>query len=136
MNKRITVRGIIIKDHKIMLMYRERKEKDKLLKYYSLPGGGVENKETKEDALIREIKEEFNFNVEVTKYLGFCETNTSIEYLYECKYLSGTMKLIGEEKEISSKENYYEPREIDINQLDKIELRYKDIIKERIDHNG
>lgn len=135
MNKRQTVRGIIIKDNKIMLMYRERKESNKQLKYYSLPGGKIEKNETPEEALVREIKEEFNLDIEVIKYLGSRETNKNIEYFYKCKYLKGTIELIGEEKYISCKDNYYEPLAININELYNLNLRNKDIIKEGIDYN-
>lgn len=132
MDKRITVRGIIVRNNKIMLMYRERKKDNELLKYYSLPGGAIEKDETNEQALIREVKEEFNVDVKVLKYLGYIESDNRIEYIYSCKYLRGEIELIGEEKKINSIDNYYEPLEVEVKDIDNLNLRYKDIIKEGI----
>ena len=42
------------------------------------------------------------------------------------------MKIIGEEKERNTKENYYEPVLIEISNIDNIEIRFKDIIKKAI----
>jgi 8-oxo-dGTP pyrophosphatase MutT (NUDIX family) len=39
--------------------------------YYKLPGGGIENGETKEGALKRECLEEIGCNIEITNELGF-----------------------------------------------------------------
>lgn len=58
---REAVRGIIIENGKILLIYSE-KTKD-----YKLPGGGVEKYETYTEALIREVKEEAGLEVKVEK---------------------------------------------------------------------
>ena len=55
--KRPSARAIIIKDNKIAMVYSQRYD------YYKFPGGGIEESETKEDALIREVKEEVGLEV-------------------------------------------------------------------------
>lgn len=50
--RRPSVRGIIIKDGKIAMMYSKK------YNYYKLPGGGIETGESMEDTLIREVREE------------------------------------------------------------------------------
>lgn len=54
---RPSVRGIIIKNGKIALIYSAK------YNYYKFPGGGIEAGESHIDALIREIKEETGFHV-------------------------------------------------------------------------
>lgn len=64
---------------------------------YEFPGGKVNINESNEEALIREIKEELNIDINVEKYLA----NVKYEYptrtinitLYLCKYVSGEIKL-------------------------------------------
>ena len=43
-----------------MLLYRKKKENNKLISYYAIPGGMIEKNETVEEAVKREIKEEFS----------------------------------------------------------------------------
>jgi len=50
--KRPSARAIIIKDRKIAMVYSKK------YNYYKFPGGGIENGECMEDALIREVSEE------------------------------------------------------------------------------
>ena len=50
--RRPSVRGIIIRDGKIAMMHSLKYD------YYKLPGGGIEEGESLEDTLVREVKEE------------------------------------------------------------------------------
>ena len=50
--KRPSVRGIIIRDNTIAMMHSLKYD------YYKLPGGGIEEGESLEETLIREVKEE------------------------------------------------------------------------------
>lgn len=50
--RRPSVRGIIIRDGKIAMMHSKK------YNYYKLPGGGIEQGESLEDTLIREVREE------------------------------------------------------------------------------
>jgi len=62
------VAGIIYKEDKILIAQRNLKKAQGGL--WEFPGGKVENNETHEQALKREIKEEFNADIQVDKYVG------------------------------------------------------------------
>ncbi len=60
---RVGCRAIIVKDNKVLLSWEERKD------VYMSPGGGVENGESLEECVIRELSEEAGYNVKVIKPL-------------------------------------------------------------------
>lgn len=62
------VAGVIYKDNKFLIAQRNLKKDQGGL--WEFPGGKVEKKESYEEALIREIKEEFNADILVEEYLG------------------------------------------------------------------
>lgn len=54
---RPSVRSIIIKENKIAMVYSQKYH------YYKFPGGGIEQKETQIDALVRETREEVGLDI-------------------------------------------------------------------------
>lgn len=89
------VAGIILNDNKVLLAQRKQ---GKHLEYkWEFPGGKVEDNEEDEEALVRELKEEFNIDVKVENYI----TENVYEYKekticlkgYTVKYLSGNFLL-------------------------------------------
>lgn len=130
MNKRISSRAIIIEDGKLLTMFRRKIKSDGSVKeYYVIPGGGLEENETLEDNVIRELKEEFNVDIEVIRFLDKEEYEDTIANYFLCKIINGEPKLGGEELERMSESNYYEVRSVDLNELDSIDINAKDIIK-------
>ena len=70
--------AIIINNNKILLTQRGYGEyKDK----WEFPGGKIEENETEEETIIREIKEELDASIKVEKFL------TKVEYDYTSFYL-------------------------------------------------
>lgn len=130
MEKRVSSRAIIIEDGKLLAMFRRKVKKDGSIKeYYVIPGGGLEDGETFEENVIRELKEEFNVDIEVVKFLGTEEYDDTIANYFLCKIVNGTPKLGGEELERMTPENYYEVRYINLNEIDNYDINAKDIIK-------
>ena len=127
--KRISSRAIIIEDNKLLVMFRRKIKNGIKKEYYVIPGGGLEEGETLEQNVIREIKEEFNIDIKVIKKLETLEFDETIENYFLCKRISGTPELSGEEKERMSEDNYYEVRYIDLDKLDDYDINAKDIIK-------
>ncbi|MDY6072212.1 MAG: NUDIX domain-containing protein [Bacilli bacterium] len=133
MEKRVSSRAIIIEDGKLLTMFRRKIKKDGSVKeYYVIPGGGLEESETLEENVIRELKEEFNVDIEIVKFLSTEEYDDTIANYFLCKIVNGTPKLGGEELDRITPENYYEIRYIDLNDIDNYDINAKDIIKKVI----
>ena len=111
--------GIIVKNNKISLMRQIYKGED----FYNLPGGGLEDNETLEQTCKREIKEEFNINVKIGRLIYILDTPSRLNFVFECKYLSGKIKLGGPEKIRMKDNDKYFVEWIDISKLKKINLQ-------------
>ena len=68
---RVRVCGLIIENEKVLLLNHKGMNKSGI--FWALPGGGVEQFESIENALIREIKEEINVDVKSIAYLKTTE---------------------------------------------------------------
>ena len=90
------VAALIEKDGKYLIARRSTGSSDVLGKW-EFPGGKVEQEETEENAIEREIKEEFEMDIKDIKFLinNVCEytTKTIDLRLYECKHISGEFNL-------------------------------------------
>ena len=90
------VAALIEKDGKYLIARRSTGDEN-VLRKWKFPGGKVQENETEEHAIEREIKEEFEMDIKAIRFL----TNNVCEYpkktvdlrLYECKYLSGKFHL-------------------------------------------
>lgn len=115
--KRIRSVAIIINNGKILLMHRINNGKE----YHVFPGGGVENGETIEQAVLREVQEETSLVVKIEKllYHHIYDDNTE-QFFYLCRYVSGDPKLgdANEAQEMKNgNANFYNPVWYEINGL-------------------
>ena len=112
--ERIRVAGIIKINGGYAFMHRKNviKRKD-FREYYTFPGGGLEENETLEEGVIREIKEEFGIKVKVIKklYEMYSEKFNQREYFFLCEYESGVFGT-GNGPEFSGNPKYKESRRI------------------------
>lgn len=105
---RPSVRGIIIKDEKVLLIYSKK------YNYYKFPGGGINNNESNQDTLIREVKEESGYivipesieeyGVVIRRQKDNCKEKSIFEqknYYYICQVMDkkGEQELDAYEKE-------------------------------------
>ena len=122
MRKSIRAVAIIIKNNDVLLMWRKNQGKE----YYVFPGGGVEENETVEEAVIREVSEETTLKVKIEKQLYHHHyINDSDQYFYLCSYLSGEPTLgDANEKEdmLKNTDNFYQPVWMKIDNLKKLLL--------------
>lgn len=106
--------AVIVKDNKLLLIKRIKPERV----YFMFPGGGVEEGETVEQGLRREVKEELTLdvtsanpvavfkNIEVPVWATIHNRLQDFYYfLVECE---GIPEIGGPEKESMGKENMYE----------------------------
>lgn len=95
------VAGIIYKNSKFLIAQRNINKAQGGL--WEFPGGKVEKDESYESALIREIKEELNADIEVDEYIG------EIIYHYpekDIKLIFYKAKLLSEKIELLEHESY------------------------------
>lgn len=96
MKKEIHVVGAaILQDGKILAM--QRSETMSLPLLWEFPGGKIEDGESKEEALVREIKEELTVDIEIVDYINtasydyeFGQVTLSV---YTAKITEGSLKL-------------------------------------------
>ncbi|MCI8444400.1 MAG: NUDIX domain-containing protein [Clostridia bacterium] len=90
--ERIRVAGIIPMEDGFAFMHRKdvKKRKD-FQEYYTFPGGGVEEGETPEEGILREVKEELGIEVGIVKklYEMNSEKFKQKEIFFLCDYLGG-----------------------------------------------
>ena len=114
------VAALISKEDKILIARRSTGDSVSLGKW-EFPGGKVEKNETEEDAIEREIKEEFEIIIKAKEFIFnniFEYPNKTINLmLYNCEYISGTMQL----------HDHFEYRWINIDEFKKYDLAEADI---------
>jgi len=105
--QKILVTAIIIKDGKVLMQRRTDKLKTHEGKW-TTPGGFVEVNERPEYAIVREVKEELDVDIEVVAVIPAINSfpNHKDKYhmvylAYECEIISGTPRNIDDEDDIS-----------------------------------
>jgi 8-oxo-dGTP diphosphatase len=92
--------GLIVRNRK-MFLNKRRDTRPEFNNKWEFPGGGVDNGETVEAALVRELKEETGFNVQIVDrlpdILTISQKNTSFPYqvflvTHICTITSGSLK--------------------------------------------
>lgn len=123
-------RAIIIEDNKLLVVKRTKVNEV----YWVLPGGGVEDGETVEQAMIREGKEELDLDLKVKNLTaiiksGKKEAKGQEEFFYQCEIVGGQLRK-GNGPEFQEGNNYkgsYDFGWISIKELDKYDLRSEEI---------
>lgn len=134
MNKRVSSRAIIIKDNKLVVLFRRRIRDGKVVEYYSLPGGGLEEGETLEENVLREVNEELGIEIKILGYVGMEEDEKTIQHFFHAEIVKGIPTLGGEELDRLTDDNYYEVSYLDINNLENENINYVDKIRDAINN--
>ncbi len=101
----VRVSAIIIKGDEILLMHRKKNGEE----YWVFPGGGAEDNETLDEAIVREVKEETNLDVSKHKlaFMGEYGQDDKEHPFYFCEVNNVTTRITGEEKSRHNSENWY-----------------------------
>ena len=96
--QRIRVAGIIPMKNGFAFMHRVGVlKRNDYKEYYTFPGGGLEEGETLEEGVIREIKEELNINISIDSYITTIEHDYPsfhlIMHVYRCIIINGDISL-------------------------------------------
>ncbi|MCL2407517.1 MAG: NUDIX hydrolase [Defluviitaleaceae bacterium] len=107
---------LVVRDSKILMVKHRRGTNE----YYTLPGGGIEEGETPEQAAIRELREECSVNGRIIKKL--CESlyapdNNATVYIFQVEIEDDeepvlNLNLSDEEKQVLIEVRWMELREI------------------------
>ena len=97
----INVVAGVIRDENGKILITQRNLKKAQGGLWEFPGGKIEPNETKENAIVREIKEELEIDIQVENYLAekvfnYPEKDINLIAL-ECKKVSGDIKLLEHE---------------------------------------
>lgn len=92
-NFNIRVTGILIEDDKLLLVNQRVNDN----RNWSLPGGKLEQGETLEQGIIREMREETGLDTEIIKLLYICDVsaseNTLLHISFLLKRIDGEIKM-------------------------------------------
>lgn len=111
--------AILLKDDEVLLIHRTRDGKE----FWVFPGGGKEDDESVEEAVIREVEEEASIKCKISKllYTHIYSNLGHKQYYYLCEYISGEPKLgnYNEVETIKTEDQTYKPVWIKIERLSK-----------------
>lgn len=116
--RRLRVGAIIVVEDKLVTMYREYDNR----KYYTFPGGGIEDYESEVECVIREVKEEFGISVAPIEKLYDYENGISKESFYLCAWLTGKFGTGTGEEFQNKKYGIYKPTLIKIKDIPSLPL--------------
>ncbi len=112
--------GVLIRDREVLVMHRISAGNE----YYVFPGGGVEDVESDEEAMKREIKEEVSLDVLSSKEIFRVEDWGTLHIFYLVTDFRGDMVLGGEEKERSNSNDQYLPTWFSLDDVKKLHPFY------------
>lgn len=110
--------AIIIKDEKILLIKRHKLSRD----YYIVPGGTMEDDETIEQTMLREIREETSLEVKSTEDTFMIMNRGRESHYFFVDIISGEAQLSGPECKNNTIKNNYALEWIPLFQLSEINL--------------
>ncbi|MCQ2978891.1 MAG: PHP domain-containing protein [Clostridia bacterium] len=135
-DKRISARGLVIHDNKVLTLKRIKENKFDGKPYYVLPGGGNENNETDRNNILREMKEEIDEIVKPISMFATLEDETSYQHFFQCELSHYDNLHLGTgdgEEFVDASRGSYEIFWIDLDEIDNYNLCPPEIKEKIID---
>lgn len=111
----------MFKGNRILVMERWRRDEatGEISHYFSIPGGGIEEGETPEEAAVREIWEEMRVDAELGPMVATTSTPRGKRYYFLGYYKSGTALLHPKSPEAQQNDpgNRFKPRWLPVGEL-------------------
>jgi len=118
---RESARAVLINSENILVIFRRRMINGLPHEYYAFPGGGIENGETSDDCVVRELREETGIIATCERLFAVVTSHDSRQYIYICTLQGGNVgEGYGEELLKYSREEY-QPMYVTLDQLAKID---------------
>lgn len=117
--------AIIVKNDQVLLIHRKKEGRE----YWVFPGGGVEDGETKEQAVIREVKEETSLDVTDCVFsFDHKDNKGDLHPVFICRVEDGEPEFAPDAPEllINSHDNWYHPEWISLEKALTINLYPED----------
>lgn len=120
--------AIVIQQEKILVLHRKRGGEE----FWCFPGGSIEEGETIDEALDRELKEETSLDAVDKKYLFTVVNNGRDEHHYLVTECTGELRLGGEEAALANEMNQYIFEWVSLFQFNELAPFYPQEAKEKI----
>ena len=122
-------RAIVISNGRLAMIHRRKNGKE----YFVVPGGGVEDYETIEEAVKRELWEETSLKLTKSKpWFGGDYWGGHI-YYFLCEAEGEKLELLGEEKERNTKDNWYRPEWVDLSMLKELTVYPENLVEKLVE---
>lgn len=127
--KRNRASAVILKDEKVLLIERVKPSES----YYVFPGGGIEEGESPEAAVVREVKEETNLDAKDPRELFFVDhPEHGGNHVFLIEDFSGSdVRLGGPEAKYADESNQFILGWVSVSDLDQVVL-YPEIVKGKV----
>ncbi len=130
-NKYRTARAIIVQDGQVLLFFRRRfdRKSERVIEYYSIPGGGIDTDESPEEAVVRELREEMGVEIRLERPIplahGVGERHE--HFMYYATIISGEPRLAADSEEaakMAAGNDEYEVRWVAVDGLESHMMHY------------
>lgn len=119
--RRVSARAIIVRDGRLLVFKRKRFdiEENGFLEYYSIPGGGVEEGESIEDACVRELKEEMGIDIRLGQKVAIRFADYHENHVFVAEIKEGEPYFVpdSEEARMQNHFNQFEVQWVPVNEL-------------------
>ena len=125
---RRSARALIIRDGKLLVFLRKRNSRKtgEWIEYYSIPGGGIDGKETPEQAVVRELQEEMGLRIKLGSLVAHRLSKHFEHYVFTAEIAEGEPRLMLDSEEASymHEQNQFIVQWVSVDELTKENLRY------------